>query len=274
MSTHDGEVDLQRDALRHAPGYVDPRYLQTLATALERQRQRGYELLRLQPGHRVLDLGCGPATDTINLAGLVGPTGTVVGVDHDPAMVAEAKRRAEAAGVDGWTEHVEADALALPFDAGSFDRVRVQRVFQHLPQPEAAFAELVRVTKPGGWILVFEPDWGTLSIDSTHTDLERRYVRFFAEGYIRNGYAGRQLYRWCVSHRLEEIVVETYPSHHASYAHFRDSFLAERLEPAAVAAGALTQDEIDRLRQEWQRADEEGTFFASGHGIAVVARKP
>lgn len=274
MSDSKSDHDIQTDALRAAPGYVDPDYLQTVAAVLERQRQRGHELLRLQPGLRVLDLGCGPGTDTITLASLIGSSGTVVGVDHDPAMVAEANRRAEAAGVHGWTEHIEANALALPFDSGSFDRVRAQRVFQHLTEPEAAFAELVRVTKSGGFILVTEPDWGTLSIDSIQTDLERRYVRYYTEGYLRNGYAGRCLYRYFASHGLEELVIETFPTHNTNYAFAREVILADRLEPAAVDAGALTQDEIDRLTKEWHRADEAHSFYGSVNQVAVLGRKP
>ena len=54
--------------------------------------------MHLQPGHAVLDVGCGPGTDTIVLAGLVGPTGRVVGVDSDAAMIAGADRRAGQAG--------------------------------------------------------------------------------------------------------------------------------------------------------------------------------
>jgi ubiquinone/menaquinone biosynthesis C-methylase UbiE len=189
-------------------------------------------------------------------------------------MVAAANQSAEAAGVHGWTTHIQADALSLPFDSASFDRIRAERIFQHLPHPEAAFAELVRVDRPGGWIGVLEPDWGTLSLDCTQVDLERRYVRFFTEAYLRNGYAGRRLYRLAVSHQLDDVVVEVYPVYFTSYAFTQYALLAARVEPAAVAAGALTQGEVDRLRQEWQQADAEGRFFASMHGIGVFGRKP
>jgi ubiquinone/menaquinone biosynthesis C-methylase UbiE len=273
MSAEDAEATTPTDEVWRLPGYVDPKYLETVAPLWEYQKRRSYELLRLQPGHRVLDFGCGPATDTIDLADMVGPTGVVIGVDHDPAMVALANQRAEAAGVHGWTTHVQADALSLPFDAASFDRVRAERVFQHLPRPEAAFAELVRVCRSGGWIGVLEPDWGTLSIDSTQVDLERRYVRFFIEGYLPNGYAGRRLYRLFVSHQLDDIVMEVYPVYFTNFAFTQYALLADRVEPAAVAAGALTQGEVDKLRQEWQQADAEGRFFASMHGIGAYGRK-
>jgi ubiquinone/menaquinone biosynthesis C-methylase UbiE len=270
MSAEDAEADTRTNGVQSVPGYVDPQYLQAVAPLWEQQKRRSYELLRLQPGHRVLDLGCGPATDTIDLADLVGPTGAV---DHDPAMVAEANQNAAAAGVHGWTTHIQADALSLPFDSASFDRIRAERVFQHLPRPEAAFAELVRVSSPGGWIGVLEPDWGTLSIDCAQVDLERRYVRYFTEGYLRNGYAGRHLNHLFVLHHLADVVIEVYPVYFTSYAFTQYALLADRVEPAAVAAGALTQSEVDQLRQEWQQADAEGRFFASMHGIGAFGRK-
>lgn len=274
MTAEETKSNGQTGRIKSTPGYVDSRYLAAMTALLERQKGRGYELLHVEPGHRVLDLGCGPATDTINLAGMAGPDGRVVGVDHDPEMVAQANERAETAGVRGWTEHVRADAIALPFESETFDRVHAERIFQHLPQPDAAFSELVRVTRAGGLIYVAEPDWGTLSIDCAQIDLERRFTRFFAEGYMRNGYAGRHLYHQFVTHRLEDIAVEADSIPVTNYTLAQYTVLADRMIPAAVAAGALTQDEVDRLGEEWQRADAEGTYFATCGIIGVVGRKP
>ncbi len=274
MSVEDADTDCRLYGVRSVLGYVAPQYLEAVASLWEQQKRRSYELLRLQPGHRVLDLGCGPATDTIDLADLVGPTGAVIGVDDDPAVIAEANRSAAAARVDGWTTHIQADAVSLPFEAATFDRVRAERIFQHLRCPEAAFAELVRVSSSGGWIGVLEPDWGTLSFDCTQVDLERRYVRFFIEVFLPNGYAGRRLYRLFASHQLNDIVIEVYPVYFTSYTFTQYALLADRVEAAAVAAGALTSAEVERLRQEWQEADAAGHFFASMHGIGAFGRKP
>src|SRR5690349_14771966 len=56
-------------------GYVGPEYLDLHARLLDSSKERSYAFLHLEPGHRVLDLGCGPGTDTLALAALVGPTG-------------------------------------------------------------------------------------------------------------------------------------------------------------------------------------------------------
>lgn len=118
-----------------------------------------------------------------------------------------------------------------------------------------------------------EPDWGTLSIDCAQVDLERRYVRFCTEQYLRNGYAGRHLYGLFVSHQVHDIGIELIPIYSTSYAFTRYTVLADRMEPVTASAGALRQDEIDNLSQEWQQADAEGRFFGSVSGAWIVARK-
>src|SRR5436305_2099326 len=112
-------------------GYVDPGYLDEAARLVAGGKRLSYDRMRLSPGAVVLDVGCGPGTDTIPLAELVGVRGRVYGIDHDAGMVAEAQRRAEEAGVGERTEHAQGDAYALPFDEAKFDAVRSERLFLH-----------------------------------------------------------------------------------------------------------------------------------------------
>lgn len=102
-------------------GYVDTTYLDAVQRLLSHLKRQTYERMHLEEGHSALDAGCGPGTDTIALATVVGPAGRVVGVDHDAEMVAEADRRARQAGVAAGVSHQRADVLALPFPDGSFD---------------------------------------------------------------------------------------------------------------------------------------------------------
>src|SRR4051794_24509261 len=84
-------------------------------------KRRSVAGLALQAGQTVVDIGCGPGTDLGRLAGAVAPGGSAIGVDRDPSMLAEARRRhAATAGVD-----VRAgDVHDLPFADGSVDRAR------------------------------------------------------------------------------------------------------------------------------------------------------
>ncbi|MDD1642790.1 MAG: methyltransferase domain-containing protein, partial [Methylococcaceae bacterium] len=90
-------------------GYVDPEYLGVIGNLLNHIKQRSYALMQIQPGHKVLDLGCGLGIDTIPLAQLVGVNGQVIGADYDEAMIAEAEQRAEQAGVNIWVRHKRVD---------------------------------------------------------------------------------------------------------------------------------------------------------------------
>ena len=255
-------------------GYVNSDYLRMVAASVRHIKQRTYELMQVQPGQRVLDVGCGPASDTIELAKLVGPEGQVVGVDYDQAMVDEAERCAKEAGVAGWVTHRRADSGALPFGSDTFDSCRSERLFQHLLDPSATVAEMVRVTKPGGLVILLDTDWGTASMDAAETDLERRMARVHADMLANNGYSGRQLYRLLKQHGLVDVQVEVYPNWSTSYAFAREATLIPEVERIALETGALTPEKVQGLRSQMEQADAEGTFFACVNQMLVAGRVP
>lgn len=99
-------------------------------------------------GARVLDVGCGPGSTTLDLGTRVLPAGAVVGLDISPAMIAAGQRRAASAGVDNvdFVLHdLKEGPLPEPFDV-VFSRFGVM----FFTRPEVAFANLVRSLEPGG----------------------------------------------------------------------------------------------------------------------------
>jgi arsenite methyltransferase len=112
-----------------------------------------FSLGRLSPGERVLDLGCGAGTDTLVAAQMVGPAGSVVGVDMTPEMLAKARGAAEELGADN-VEFVEAEVERLPFPDASFDVVISNGVIDLVPDKDAVFSEIHRVLAPRGRIQV------------------------------------------------------------------------------------------------------------------------
>jgi len=256
-------------------GYVDSDYLQMAARLLQGSKRRTYELMSIRPGQRLLDVGCGPGTDTVPLAARVGAGGEVIGVDNDAAMIAEANARVASAGVSARVKHQQVDVTAgLPFGDNTFDACRSERLFQHLSHPEQVLAEMARVTKPGGWIVVLDTDHGTKSIDTPEVDIERRLARVAAERCLINGYAGRQLYRLFKQAGLAEISVETISIPFTDYALCRQANFLDRVEAEALAAKVITQAELQRWHASLERADAEGVFFASGTGTILAGRKP
>ena len=73
-------------------GYVNTEYLKIVGEFAGNLKQRSYTLMQIQPGQTILDVGCGSASDTIQLAQLVGQVGKVFGVDYDQNMIDEAEK--------------------------------------------------------------------------------------------------------------------------------------------------------------------------------------
>jgi SAM-dependent methyltransferase len=112
-----------------------------------------FDLARLQPGETVIDLGSGSGMDTLIAAGLVPPTGSVIGVDFTLEQLTKARRLAAEAGI----EHVEfrhGRIENLPADDECFDCVISNGVVNLSPDKQRVFAETARVLRPGGRLAI------------------------------------------------------------------------------------------------------------------------
>jgi SAM-dependent methyltransferase len=112
-----------------------------------------WELGRLSPGERVLDLGSGAGTDSLVAAQMVGEHGSVTGIDMTPEMLTKARTAAAEMNAPN-VEFVESEAERLPFPDESFDVVISNGVIDLIPDKDAVFAELFRVLVPGGRIQI------------------------------------------------------------------------------------------------------------------------
>ena len=132
------------------------------------------QALELAPSHgRVIDIGTGPGHIAILLARRA-PGLSVVAVDLGEHMLALARKNAAAAGLGERLRVVRADAKATGFDDGSFDMVVSNSLAHHNPEPRAFFAEVMRLVRPEGGLLI--KDLHRPTSEAEHHRLVERYA--------------------------------------------------------------------------------------------------
>ncbi|WP_431902033.1 methyltransferase domain-containing protein [Micromonospora chalcea] len=162
-------------------------------------QQRVRELLRPSPGRRYLDVGAGTGASAVRLRD--DHDVTVLTVDRSLTMALAMRAR-------GLTRCAVADAHRLPFLDDSIDGAWADRTVQHLADPRAAIRELARVVRPGGRIVLADPDYDTQVLDIADQDLARRVLRFRADCLLRNGTLAHQHAGILATLGLAEVTVE------------------------------------------------------------------
>ena len=152
-----------------------------------------YDTLGLQPGDRILDLGCGGGRHAFEAARR-GAIVTAVDLDlGELKAVRDTTYAMVQAGEipDGRISPANGDALRLPFADGTFDRIIASEVMEHIPDDHAAAKELTRVLRPGGTIAVTIPSYWPERIcwalnDEYHAPFVRGgHVRIYSRGVIK-----------------------------------------------------------------------------------------
>ena len=211
--------------------------------------------LRLHPGMRVLDIGCGIGADAFDLASKVGPNGLVTGVDFSETLIAEAIRRS--AGRNLSVTFEVGDAQALRFPDHAFDAVRTERMLMHVPNPQQALSQMARVLRPGGRMAVQDFDWESQFCDSPHKDTTRKIALSFCDS-MKDGWIGRRLPRLFREVGLTDVSV-SFQTITISY-EFLQLLLGGHVA-RAVSTGVLSKHEADLWWSHLAQANTDGTFL-------------
>lgn len=247
------------------------KYLDQIIKLFGGYKKRSLEMLEPFPGMRALDAGCGTGEDARILAGIAGPVGRVLGLDNSAEMLAVARQRS-AVG-EAIPEFVQGDICRIDCQDAAFDRVRADRVLQHIAEPELALDELIRVTTPGGLMVVTDVDWGTLVVDGDPPELTRRILAHHFSRHV-NGAAGRSLYGLFKHAGLEavEITSEAFTVTDAELAFFLWGLDAAARD--AADKGLIGGDEAIDWIADLDERSRQGAFFSAVTGFGVRGRKP
>jgi 2-polyprenyl-3-methyl-5-hydroxy-6-metoxy-1,4-benzoquinol methylase len=243
------------------------------------QNSAAYLLPLLRPTDRLLDVGAGAGTITVDLAGIVADvTATEIGSDG-----LDLTRSAAAARGASNIDFRVADVHALPFGDGTFDVTHAHQVLQHVADPVQALREMARVTRPGGIVAVRDSDysgftwWPRVPRLDTWLDLYRSAAT--ANGGEPD--AGRRLLAWAHAAGLGDVTATSStwcyadPEERAWWGglwadRIVDSAISQQLTRSTLA----TSEELREVADAWRAwaADEDG-WFSVLHG-EIICRVP
>lgn len=228
-------------------------------------KARVAELLTPQAGGIYLDVGAGTGDDAWALAKRA--RATVVAFDHSKTMMSEAVLR-------GLSTTGVGDAASLPFPGNTFDGCWADRTFQHLPDPAEALAEMVRVTKTGGRLVVVDPDYDTQVIEFPDQDLARRVFRWRAERGLRNGALAHRMPAMFSGLGICDVQVEPMTLVVRDPTAVDNVMGLRSWAGFAQAAGYLCEEEVARWEKLFDETVRAGCFMWSVTFFLTVGMKP
>lgn len=241
------------------------------------QNSAGYLLPLLRPGMSLLDVGCGPGSITVDLAGIVAP-GRVRGVEITDAPMAQARRLAAARGLD--VDFAVDNAYALGDADDTYDVVHAHQVLQHLSDPVGALREMRRVTRPGGVVAFRDADYAAFTWWPADERLDAwlDLYRAVAHGNDAEPDAGRRLLAWAHAAGFTDVTpsasVWCYatPDTRATWGGMWAERIHSTVGAMAVERGLATHADLDAISAGWRDwADHPDGWIVIPHG-EILAR--
>jgi SAM-dependent methyltransferase len=236
--------------------------------------------VRVQPGWRAVDVGCGPLGILDLLAERVGPTGSVIGLDREPRFLAIARGLIAEWGL-GNVELVQGELPATGLPRGAFDLAHARFVLIHSPAPEAIVEELVALVRPGGVVALQDYVVSKKFIYPPHAAQER-LEEWLRAAFVQRGFdsdVGARLPSLLHGAGLGDIEVEAravavYPTRGATRTPMLPIYASVRQD--VVAQGIASDEEfgqaLDELRAHLN--DPAGTLGVMALLMQAWGRKP
>ncbi len=260
--------DFQRiDATNSADAFVRCLDVQHGLEATIAWKQRAFALMLLDNGSAVLDVGCGTGEDARALAALVGREGRVIGIDKSEAMVAEARERN--ADTPARMEFRTGSGERIELPDASVDAAHAERVLVHSPDPAAVVAEMMRVVRPGGRVVVTEPDMATYIVNAPDRALTRRIFNYLCDCFP-SPWIGRQLSGFFREAGLVDLKVSPEVQFVTDPAIGKSLFNLDRSVGGARDAGVIDEREARTWLESVEELGRRG-HYAGGCTLFTVA---
>jgi ubiquinone/menaquinone biosynthesis C-methylase UbiE len=235
------------------------------------QRQAVLQLLDLQPGERVLDIGSGPGLLAYAMAMAVGEVGAVSGIDLSDSMIALASRRCAALP---WVDLRIGDATSLPFANNKFDVVTATQVLNYVSELPTALREISRVLRPGGRVLILETDWDGLIWNTTDRERMQHVMAAWTE-HSAHPYLPRTIAQSLRAAGFTVVQQEVFPLFNPhydtdSYSHGIIDFIATFV----TGRQGIGADEAQAWADELRERKQANEYFFCLNRYVFLAVKP
>lgn len=227
----------------------------------------------LQPGLRLLDVGCGTGAITRAVALQVAP-GEVVGLDREAAQLETARRLATVQGIHN-LQFVQGDASQLQWPDESFDAVYCRFVLEHVADLQAVIAEMRRVVRPGGWVCAYEWEPGCFVCYPGSAAIEQVWQCIYQLQQRLGGdpWVGRKLYGLFVQAGLQAVAAEgrvwSLTAHEREplrqYVTGAKEIIRQSTQPL-LADGVLTPATLNQVEEAYQHLLDSPLAFVM-HGF-------
>ncbi|MFC1879086.1 methyltransferase domain-containing protein [Chloroflexota bacterium] len=230
------------------------------------------DALAPQPGERLLEVGSGTGLLCRLMLPDSPPYGLISGLDFSPGFNRCARKNAHKAPGSSSLQFITGQAENLPYQDNCFDGAWAARLILHAAHPIRVIAEMVRVVRPSGRIVLADWDFGTVAVDHPNRELTRRLLQWRSDHHGGDNWSGRQLYRQMqvVGLRDVQIIPVTVVAREKSAALTLSLW---RSAEVALNAGAITAQEHDSWIMELKERITNSTFFASITYFIVKGRK-
>jgi ubiquinone/menaquinone biosynthesis C-methylase UbiE len=217
----------------------------------------------------VLEIGCGTGAVTRTLAEWPG-VATAVGIDPSPVFIARARALAESIPNASFEQ---GDGRLLRFDAETFDVVVLHTTLCHVPEPARLLAEAFRALRRRGWIAVFDGDYATATVATSHFDPLQACVESFRHNFVNDAWLVRRLPQLVEAQGFDVMPMRSHGYVEAPEGAYMLTWI-DRGADALVQSGVIAMDHAEAMKAEARRRSASGTWFGHIAYASVLGRKP